>query len=113
MSQKGMEASAASAVVKSNVRVKKLSPETANTIRITLERAEAIKLARNLLVMATATEAWDRDDATGQKAKVPLKGDIRITAHANTLICKPLMDKDKPRRADSVKSVPRHGPPDR
>jgi len=101
-----MEASAARAVVKSNVKVKKVSPETANTIRITLGREEAINLARNLLVMATAEEAWDEDEKTGKRVKVPLKGDIRITAHATTLICKPLRDKDKARPKKNAEVTP-------
>jgi hypothetical protein len=68
MSSKGQSISAASIDLKSTVRAKNVTPASANTVGLRLDREEAIKLARNLLVLACSDE-W--------------QGDIVITGHVD------------------------------
>ena len=65
MSSKGMTKSAATARVKSNVIVKKIS-QGEKSVGILMSREAAIQLARNLLVLACS------DD---------IQGDIVVTGH--------------------------------
>ncbi len=66
MSSKGMTKSAATIRVKSNVRVKKISPESAPSVGMTLSRDSALEMARNLMILVSSVE---------------IRGDIVITGH--------------------------------
>lgn len=66
MTSKGQTKSAASIPLKSAVKAKHISPSDVSSVGILLSKTEAIKLARNLLVIALSEE---------------IKGDIVITGH--------------------------------
>ena len=66
MSSKGMTKSAASARVESSVSVKMISPTTARSVGMLMSKEEAIRLARNLLVLGTSED---------------IQGDVVFTGH--------------------------------
>jgi hypothetical protein len=77
MSSKGMTMSAATARVKSNVMVQKISPADARSVGILLAREEAIELARNLLVLATSEDTLGDIVITGH----PLQGRVTVLGY--------------------------------
>ena len=79
MSSKGLTKSAASIRVKSNVRVRKISPAKAKSVGILISKKEAIELARNLLVLASSDEIQGDIVVTGH----PEKGLVTILGYKN------------------------------